>query len=48
MNGKFWKPALALGAVLATTGWGAHLLDIESVRIIESENFAGSRSGAPL
>ena len=27
---------------LARTGWGAHLLDIESVRIIESENFAGS------
>jgi len=28
-----------LAVTLARRGWGAHLLDVKSVRLIESENF---------
>jgi hypothetical protein len=36
-------------AALVRTGWGAHLLDIKSIRIIESENFTGTTGpSAPL
>ena len=28
-----------LAATLATSGWGAHLLDVRSIKLIERENF---------
>ena len=37
-----------LAVTLARGGWGAHLLDAGSVRLIESEDFCGDRSGSAL
>jgi hypothetical protein len=39
-------PKLAI--TLAKAGWGAHLLDSASVRLIESEDFCSDISGGSL
>jgi predicted ATP-grasp superfamily ATP-dependent carboligase len=37
-----------LAVTLPRGGWGAHLLDVGSVRLIESEDFCSDRSGSAL
>jgi hypothetical protein len=42
MTALFLLAAPKLAATLARRGWGAHLLDVESVRLIESLDFGQS------
>jgi hypothetical protein len=39
MTAMFLLANPKLAVTLARTGWGAHLLDLGSIRLIESENF---------